>query len=130
MSQNPAQPKTKIEATPHSVVVVNQPMVRDFSTGGGHGPGDTLIEGDEKLVTKKWQGYPPANLNVLGTAMPPMPEVAIPRFTGKAEYETADFVVYLATLREQLDHVILLLSKNEPAKAKALLIDILGEPRG
>jgi hypothetical protein len=61
-------------------------MVRDFSTGGGHGPGDELVEGDDKLVTKKWQGYPPVNLNVVGKSMPPMPEVAIPRFTGKAEY--------------------------------------------
>src|SRR5262249_1369280 len=68
-----------------SVIQVKQPMVRDFSTGGGHGPGDTIIEGDEKIVTKKWQGYPPANLNIVGKPMPPMPEVSIPRYTGKAE---------------------------------------------
>src|ERR1041385_4954594 len=83
-----AKPKARIEAKPHSVIVVNQPMVRNFSTGGGHLPGDTIVEGDAKIVTKKWQGYPPENLNVLGKSLPPIPEVAIPRFTGKAEYAT------------------------------------------
>src|SRR5438552_3614950 len=90
MSQNqkPKTPKVKIEPHLHSAIIVNQPMVRDFSTGGGHLPGDTLVEGDDKIVTKKWQGYPPENLNVVGKPNPPMPEVAIPRFTGKAEYAT------------------------------------------
>jgi len=69
-----------------SVIQVKLPMVRDFSTGGGHGPGDELVEGDDKIVTKKWQSYPPVNLNVVGKPMPPMPEVAMPRYTGKAEY--------------------------------------------
>jgi xanthine dehydrogenase YagR molybdenum-binding subunit len=82
------KPKTKIEAKPDSTIVIKQPMVRNFSTGGGHAPGDTIVEGDDKIVTKKWQGYPPENLNVVGKSMPPMPEVAIPRFTGKAEYTT------------------------------------------
>ena len=63
-------------------------MVRDFSTGGGHGPEDVLVEGDENIVTKKWQGYPPQNLNLVGKPHPPMPEVAIPRFTGTAQYAT------------------------------------------
>src|SRR5437764_14745464 len=76
----------KIEAKPQSVIVINQPMVRNFSTGGGHSPGDTLVEGDAGIVTKKWQGYPPENLNVLGKPLPPLPEVSIPRFTGKAQY--------------------------------------------
>jgi CO/xanthine dehydrogenase Mo-binding subunit len=88
MSQNPQRPKEQIEAKPHAVIIVDQPMVRDFSTGGGHGPGDTLVEGDDKIVTKKWQGYPPENLNIIGKPIPPMPEVAIPRYTGKAEYTT------------------------------------------
>jgi CO/xanthine dehydrogenase Mo-binding subunit len=82
------KPRTRIEPKPHSTIVINQPMVRNFSTGGGHLPGDTLAEGDAKIQTKKWQGYPPENLNVLGKSMPPIPEVAIPRFTGKAEYAT------------------------------------------
>ncbi len=80
--------KMKIESRPHSTVVISQPMVRDYSTGGGHLAGDTLIEGDERIVTQKWQGYPPENLNVIGQSMPPMPEVSIPRFTGTAEYAT------------------------------------------
>src|SRR3989475_7143969 len=90
MSQNekPKTPKRKIEPHLHSAIMVNQPMVRNFSTGGGHLPGDTLVEGDQKIVTKKWQGYPPENLNVIGKSLPPIPEVAIPRFTGKAEYAT------------------------------------------
>ncbi len=78
--------KEKIEPKPENIIQIKQPMVRDFSTGGGHHAGDTLVEGDLKIVTKKWQGYPPQNLNVVGKPMPPMPEVAIPRFTGKAEY--------------------------------------------
>ena len=61
-------------------------MVRDYATHGGHAPGDQLIEGARRTVTKKWQGYPPENLNVIGKSMPALPEVSIPRFTGKAEY--------------------------------------------
>ena len=86
MSQDSGKPK--IESTPLHSIVINQPMVRDYSTGGGHGPEDTLVEGDDQIVTKKWQGYPPTNLNVVGNPIPPMPEVAIPRFTGKALYAT------------------------------------------
>jgi CO/xanthine dehydrogenase Mo-binding subunit/aerobic-type carbon monoxide dehydrogenase small subunit (CoxS/CutS family) len=71
---------------PHSIVHIKQPMVRDFATHGGHAAGDELIEGVGKTVTKKWQGYAPENLNVIGHSMPPLAEVSIPRFTGKAEY--------------------------------------------
>lgn len=77
---------TKIEPKPESVIVINQPMVRTFSTGGGHSASDTLVEGDQRIETRKWQGYPPEHLNVIGVSMPPMPEVAVPRFTGKAEF--------------------------------------------
>ena len=82
MSQNPQKPKDKIVAGPEKAIIINQPMVRNYSTGGGHGPEDVLVEGDDKIVTKKWQGYPPQNLNVVGKPHPPMPEVAIPRYTG------------------------------------------------
>jgi hypothetical protein len=82
------RPKIKIEPKMESVIQVKLPPVRDYSTGGGHLPGDTLIEGDARMVTKKWQGYAPVNLNVVGKPMPPVPEVAIPRFLGKAEYAT------------------------------------------
>ncbi|HEV3334547.1 MAG TPA: molybdopterin-dependent oxidoreductase [Bryobacteraceae bacterium] len=78
--------KIKIEAEPESIIQIKQPMVRNFSTNGGHLPGDELIEGARKTVTRKWQGYPPENLNVLGKPLPPLPEVSIPRFTGKALY--------------------------------------------
>ena len=88
LGQNPQSAKPKIVPHAHSTVVVNQPMVRDFSTGGGHGPEQTLTEGDHGLVTQKWQGYPPENLNVLGKSAPPVPEVAIPRFLGTAMYAT------------------------------------------
>src|SRR5438270_5627649 len=89
MSQNQKsnqKPKEKIEAKPEHVIIVNQPMVRNFSTGGGHGPEDTLVEGDAKIVTRKWQGYPPQDLNLIGKPLPPLAEVAMPRYTGKAEY--------------------------------------------
>ena len=46
------------------------PMVRDYSTSGGHLPGDEVARRRENIVTKKWQGYPPENLNVLGKSMP------------------------------------------------------------
>jgi CO/xanthine dehydrogenase Mo-binding subunit/aerobic-type carbon monoxide dehydrogenase small subunit (CoxS/CutS family) len=71
---------------PHSIVHIRQPMVRDYATHGGHAPGDELIEGVARTVTRKWQGYPPENLNVIGKPMPALAEVSIPRFTGKAEY--------------------------------------------
>ena len=69
-----------------SIVHIKMPMVRDYSTTGGHHAGDEVIEGSSKTVTKKWQGYPPENLNMLGKLLPPLPEVAMPRFTGKALY--------------------------------------------
>src|SRR5713226_9409951 len=80
--------KTTIEAAPDSIIHVKLPMVRDYSTSGGHLPGDEVIELPRKTVTKKWQGYPPENLNVIGKLMPALPEVSIPRFTGKAQYAT------------------------------------------
>jgi len=80
------KPKTKLQPRMDSVIHISQPMVRDFSTAGGHAPADFLMENG--IRTKKWQGYPPSNLNVIGKPLPPMPEVAIPRFLGKAEYAT------------------------------------------
>src|SRR6266853_1586940 len=58
--------KTTIEAETDSVIHIKLPMVRDYSTSGGHLPGDEVIELPQKTVTKKWQGYPPENLNVIG----------------------------------------------------------------
>ena len=78
--------KAPIEPELENVVHIKMPMVRDYSTTGGHLAGDEVIEGTNKTVTKKWQGYPPENLNVLGKPLPPLPEVSIPRFTGKAQY--------------------------------------------
>src|SRR5262245_25614844 len=60
---------------PHSIVHIKQPMVRDFSTHGGHAPGDDFIEAPSKTVTRKWQGYAPENLNVIGRSLPALPEV-------------------------------------------------------
>ncbi len=78
--------KLKIEPELDSVVRIKMPMVRDYSTSGGHSAEDEVIEGARKTVTRKWQGYPPENLNVLGKPVPALPEVSIPRFTGKAQY--------------------------------------------
>ena len=78
--------RVKIEPELDSVIHIKMPMVRDYSTSGGHLPGDEVIEGASKTVTRKWQGYPPENLQVLGTPLPPLPEVSIPRFTGRAQY--------------------------------------------
>ena len=78
--------KTDVPPETDSVIRIRMPMVRDYATLGGHLAGDEVLEGKSGILTKKWQGYPPENLNVLGMPMPPMPEVAIPRFTGKAQY--------------------------------------------
>ena len=58
--------KEKLEPNPESCIIINQPMVRNWSTGGGHGPEDTLVEGDQKFVTRKWQAYPSQNLHLIG----------------------------------------------------------------
>ncbi|HJT89279.1 MAG TPA: molybdopterin cofactor-binding domain-containing protein, partial [Bryobacteraceae bacterium] len=76
--------KIGAEISPESVIHIRQPMVRDYSTAGGHLPGNTLIEAGQTI--RKWQGYPPENLHVLGKSMPALPEVSVPRFTGKALY--------------------------------------------
>ena len=89
MSQENGIPK--IEADLDHIIQVKLPVVRDFSTGGGHAPGPDLMEGrgpDAGIVTKKWQGWAPENLNVVGKPLPPMPEVSIPRFLGTAQYAT------------------------------------------
>jgi CO/xanthine dehydrogenase Mo-binding subunit/aerobic-type carbon monoxide dehydrogenase small subunit (CoxS/CutS family) len=78
--------KTRVEPEPEAVVHIKMPMVRDYTTSGGHLPGDEVVEGRDKMVTKKWQGYPPENLNVLGKPLPALAEVSVPRFTGKAQY--------------------------------------------
>src|SRR2546427_11785073 len=57
-----------------------------YSTSGGHLPGDEVIELPQKTKTKKWQGYPPENSNVVGKGMPALPEDPLPRFTGKDQY--------------------------------------------
>src|SRR5207244_3963836 len=74
------------QVEPHSIVHIKQPMVRDYATHGGHAPGDELIEGASKTVTRKWQGYAPQNLHVIGRSIPPLAEVSLPRFTGTAQY--------------------------------------------
>ena len=117
MSQNTDKPKpTKLRIeprVPEKVIIVNQPMVRDFSTAGGHGPEDVLVEGDEKIVTKKWQGYPPKDLNLVGKPHPALPEVAIPRYTGKALYASR-------VLLPNMLHVKLLSSPHVRAKIKSI----------
>ncbi len=100
-------------SAPESLIIVNQPAVRTFSTGGGHGPEDTLVEGDDKITIKKWQGYPPENLNLVGKPHPAMPDVAIPRYTGKALYSSR-------VLRPNTLHAKLLGSPHARAKVKSI----------
>jgi hypothetical protein len=78
----------KIEPSLGDARIVTLPMVRNFSTGGGHGPGETLIEGDRKIVTQKWQGHPPVDLAVIGKPQAPLREVVEPRYRGTAEFAT------------------------------------------
>src|SRR5437016_1422111 len=84
----PQNAKVKLEPKMESVIQVKLPLVRNFSTGGGHGPGNTVDDGAENPAVRKWQGYPPENLNVVGKPLPPMSEVSMPRFLGKAQYAT------------------------------------------
>jgi CO/xanthine dehydrogenase Mo-binding subunit len=79
---------TKIEPSVGDARIVTLPMVRNFSTGGGHGPGDILIEGDRKIVTQKWQGHPPVDLAIIGKPQAPLREVVEPRYRGTAEFAT------------------------------------------
>ncbi len=76
--------KVNLEPSPDSIIHIKLPMVRDYSTNGGHAPGNDLVERGKTI--RKWQGYPPENLNVIGKLLPPLTEVSIPRFTGKAQY--------------------------------------------
>ena len=66
MSQNttrrPKRRRSDRGESPNSAIIVNQPMVRNFSTGGGHGPEDTLIEGDDKIVDQEVAGLPAGEL--------------------------------------------------------------------
>jgi CO/xanthine dehydrogenase Mo-binding subunit len=78
----------KIEPSLEDTRIITQPMVRNFSTGGGHGPSDVLIEGDGKIVTHKWQGFPPENLSIIGKPQTPLREVVEPRYRGTAEFAT------------------------------------------
>ena len=54
MSQNPQKPKEKLVPKAHHSIVVEMPMVRNYSTGGGHGPEDTLklIQRENEIVTR------------------------------------------------------------------------------
>ncbi len=78
----------KIEPSIEDTKIITLPMVRNFSTGGGYGPEDTLTEGDHKLVTKKWQGHPPVDLTIIGKPQAPLREVVEPRYRGTAEFAT------------------------------------------
>src|SRR5580692_5076027 len=49
--------KTAINVGPESIIQIKMPMVRDYSTSGEHLPGDEVLEGAKKTITKKWQGY-------------------------------------------------------------------------
>ena len=73
-----------IEPANDSIVHIQLPVVRDFSTYGGHTGAETFLA--DKNTIRTFQGYPPENLKVIGKPLPPLPEVSIPRFTGKAQY--------------------------------------------
>ena len=70
--------------------------------------GDTLIEGDGKIVTRKWQGHPPENLAVIGKPQTPLRVVVEPRYRGTAEYATRVHLpnmLYARFLRTTHPHV-------------------------
>ena len=55
--QKSTRPKRKIEAHLHSAIIVNQPMVRDFSTGGGHLPEGWDQPGDVLQLEETVRGH-------------------------------------------------------------------------
>lgn len=73
-----------IEPSNDSIIRIRLPMVRDYSTYGGHTPDETFLA--DGAIIRKWQGYPPEHLNVIGKPLPALAEVSVPRFTGKAQY--------------------------------------------
>lgn len=73
-----------IEPSNDSIVHVQLPVFRNFSTYGGHTRAQTFLA--DRSVIRTFQGYPPQNLSVIGKPLPPLPEVSLPRFTGKAQY--------------------------------------------
>ncbi len=71
----------KIESkTDHTIIVKNEANP-DFSPG-------QLVEGDKKIPSEKWRGYPPTDLRIVGKPLPPLREVSVPRYTGEAQYAT------------------------------------------
>jgi CO/xanthine dehydrogenase Mo-binding subunit len=100
----------KIEPSIGDAQIITQPMVRNFSTGGGHGPGDTLIEGDGKIATPKWQGFPPVDLTMIGKPQPPLREVVEPRYRGTALFATRVLLpnmLYAKFLRSPYPHALI-----------------------
>lgn len=73
-----------IEPSNDSIVHIQLPVFRDFATYGGHTRAETFLA--DRSVIRTFQGYPPENLSVIGKPLPALPEVSVPRFTGKAQY--------------------------------------------
>ena len=80
--------KSQIEPEPDSIVQIKLPMVRDYATTADTRRA-TRCRRREQDLTKKWQGYPPENLNVFGKPLPPLPEVSIPGSPAKPSTRAA-----------------------------------------
>ncbi len=63
-------------------------MVRNFSTGGGHGPEDTLVEGDQKIVTQEVAGLPAGKIEYDREAASGHAGSGDPAAYGQGEYAT------------------------------------------
>ena len=60
MSPEPQKPKLQIKAEPENCIIVNQPIVRNFSTGGGHGPERHADRGRREAGDQEVAGLPSA----------------------------------------------------------------------
>ena len=78
----------KIEPSLDGATIITQPMVRNFSTGGGHGPGDTMIEGEPASSPRSGRDFRRSISTIIGKPQAPLREVVEPRYRGTAEFAT------------------------------------------
>ena len=77
--------KTEVEPEPDSIIRIKMPMVRDYSTTGGHLPGNEVVEDRARLSPRNGRDTR-RKISSYWASRCLYQEVSIPRFTGKAQY--------------------------------------------
>ena len=78
--------KTDVPPETDSVIRIKMPMVRDYSTSAAIWPVTKFSRARAESLPRNGKAIRPKISTCSAMPMPPMPEVAIPRFTGKAQY--------------------------------------------